>query len=179
MSKNQNIEIFRETMAVCMPKFIGEEEIQKLDKMNFFEAPASLKYHGAEFGGLFRHSLEVTKQLLKLTEQCRLKWLRPESPYIVGMFHDLCKTDNYKFINASWQWNDNRTLSGHGDKSVIMLQQLILQKLTEEEILCIRWHMGAFDEKDKWDLYGAAIEQYPNVLYTHTADMIAARISKI
>ena len=36
--------------------------------------------------------------------------------------------------------------------------------------------MGAFDEKENWNSYGRACTQFPNVLYTHTADMIAARI---
>ena len=50
-------------------------------------------------------------------------------------------------------------------------------KLTDEEIACIRWHMGAFEKDPKmWDYYSRAIEIYPNVLYTHTADMIASRI---
>lgn len=48
--------------------------------------------------------------------------------------------------------------------------------LTEEEMLCIRWHMGAFDDKEHWNNYGRACTAYPNVLYTHTADMIAARV---
>lgn len=48
--------------------------------------------------------------------------------------------------------------------------------LTEEERLCIRWHMGAFDDKENWNCYGAAIEEYPNVLWTHTADMVASRV---
>lgn len=48
--------------------------------------------------------------------------------------------------------------------------------LTEEERLCIRWHMGAFDNKENWNCYGAAIEEYPNVLWTHTADMVASRV---
>lgn len=44
------------------------------------------------------------------------------------------------------------------------------------EMLCIRWHMGAFDDKENWNSYGRAVTNFPNVLYTHTADMIAARI---
>ena len=48
--------------------------------------------------------------------------------------------------------------------------------LTEEEMLCIRWHMGAFDDKENWNSYGRSVTLFPNVLYTHTADMIAARI---
>ena len=52
-------------------------------------------------------------------------------------------------------------------------------KLTDEEIACIRWHMGAFDEKENWKHYSYAVSQYPNVLYTHTADMIASQIHNI
>lgn len=62
----------------------------------------------------------------------------------------------------------------NGDKSVMMLQQHM--QLTDEELLCIRWHMGAFDDKSMWNNYGQAVAQFPNVLYTHTADMVAARI---
>lgn len=36
---------------------------------------------------------------------------------------------------------------------------------------------GAYETDPKlWEYYGRAIEKYPNVLYTHTADMIASRI---
>ena len=80
--------------------FMGERSrfgitSKKLDEIGFFTAPASTKYHGAYEGGLFDHSLETAKQLVMLTDQIGLKWERPESPYIVGMFHDLCKCDNY------------------------------------------------------------------------------------
>ena len=66
---------------------------------------------------------------------------------------------------------------GHGDKSVIIAQHLL--PLTEEEVLCIRWHMGAYDDQKVWDNLGAAIEKYPNVLFTHTADMIASKVVKV
>ena len=65
-------------------------------------------------------------------------------------------------------------LPGHGEKSVIMLQQHM--NLTDEEMLCIRWHMGAFDDKEHWNSYGRSVTHFPNVLYTHTADMVAAHI---
>ena len=44
------------------------------------------------------------------------------------------------------------------------------------EMLCIRWHMGFADDKENWNCYGAAIEKYQNVLWTHTADMVASRV---
>ena len=51
-----------------------------------------------------------------------------------------------------------------------------LGKLTEEEVACIRYHMGAFTDKELWNDYTAAVRKYPNVLWTHTADMIASHI---
>ena len=78
--------------------------------------------------------------------------------------------------------HSDQILTGHGDKSVILAQKLIAQTkegfpfLTEEEMLCIRWHMGAFDDRSNWNAYDCAIAQENNVLYTHMADMIASQI---
>lgn len=161
-----------------------------LIKNGFFTAPASTKHHGAYEGGLFDHSYNVTKALVELTEKNNLKWQDPRSPYIVGMFHDLCKIDNYKMIvndpgkemfggeikgrTFIIEYNNDFLIPGHGDKSVMYLASHI--KLTEEEVMCIRWHMGAFDEKLNWKFYSAAVGKYPNVLWTHQADMIASQI---
>lgn len=151
------------------------QHYERLYLMDFFTAPASIKYHGAYEGGLFDHSLAVAEELVNLTEKLGLTWKRPESPYIVGMFHDLCKTDDYRKKFGSWGYNDETLLPGHGEKSVIMVQRFIT--LTPEEIACIRWHMGAYETNtDLWNYYGRAVEQWPNVLYTHTADMIASKI---
>ena len=82
--------------------------------------------------------------------------------------------DNCYFDNCTFEYNNDLLLDGHGEKSVIMLQRYM--NLTEEEMLCIRWHMGAFDEKENWRRYTKAVEAYPTVLYTHTADMVASQI---
>lgn len=151
-----------------------------LDIEGFFTAPASTKYHGAYEGGLFDHSLQTAKELVDLTQKLGLEWERPESPYIVGMYHDFCKCDNYVWDieTDSYKYNPDIIIPGHGEKSIIMLQKYI--SLTDEEIACIRWHMGAYEKDPKmWEYYGKAIEQYPNVLYTHTADMIASKIRGI
>lgn len=147
----------------------------------FFYAPASTKFHGAHEGGLFKHSLSVTAHLLDLTEKCRLKWSNLRSPYIVGMFHDLCKIDQYRPIKLGetlgWEYNLNTLLKGHGDKSVMLLSQFYT--LTEEEIMCIRYHMGAFTDKSEWNDYTRAVNRYPNVLWTHTADMLASHVEGV
>lgn len=150
----------------------------ELDRLEFFTVPASTKYHGAYVGGLFDHSLLVAKTLVELTEKLGLVWERPESPYIVGMFHDLCKCDNYATDTETgkYVYNPEIIIPDHGAKSVIMLQKYC--PLTDEEIACIRWHMGAYETDTKmWEYYGRAVERYPNVLFTHTADMIASKCS--
>ncbi|MCM1234475.1 MAG: hypothetical protein NC489_30615 [Ruminococcus flavefaciens] len=155
--------------------FVNSDMVKDLQEKGFFIAPASIKYHGAYEGALFDHSYEVAKALVNLTRKLELPWERSRSPFIVGMFHDLCKMDDYiKSEDGVWEKRKDPILPGHGEKSVILLQKYM--ELTEEEIICIRWHMGAFDVKENWNLYGAACTRYPNVLYTHTADMIAARI---
>lgn len=175
-TKQERIEKFRKLFSAVYPAEVHERLCDELDSMHFFDAPASTKYHGNYGGGLFDHSYEVTTALLKLTDQLNLHWQRPESPYLVGMLHDLCKADQYQYDGFSREWTHkkNLVLNGHGDKSVILAQTLV--DLTDEEILCIRWHMGAYDDKENWNNLGAAIEQYPNVLYSHTADMIASRV---
>ena len=151
--------------------------VTDLDAMGFFKAPASIRYHGSYSGGLFDHSFSVTSALVSLTERLGLKWSRPESPYIVGMFHDLCKTQSYEHDPDSDEWFHRKDpmMPDHGALSIILAQRMIT--LTDEEIACIRWHMGAF-EKDPvmWNHYSNAIESFPNVLYTHPADMIASKI---
>lgn len=170
--RDNNIKIYDEFMPLS-----ARISVEALDDIGFFTAPASTKYHGSYEGGLFEHSLEVTKQLLELTEKLGLKWERPKSPYIVGMYHDLCKCDNYVWDaeTGKYVFNKDILIPGHGDKSVIMVSKHI--DLTYEEICCIRWHMGAYETDTKmWGYYGNAVAEYPNVLYTHTADMIAAKI---
>jgi hypothetical protein len=181
------IKAFEEMMG----KHLSAAFIDWLKENGFFTAPASRNHHGNYEGGLFDHSYAVAEQLKQLTKVNRLKWEHPRSPLVVGMFHDLCKIDTYtiavdnpgvemfgsevKGRTYVIEYNDDDLLlDGHGDKSVMYLAQHM--KLTPEEVMCIRWHMGAFDEKHNWKYYTAAVKKYPNVLWTHTADMIASQI---
>lgn len=170
---------------------IGNNKLMDYLEDNFFTAPASTKYHGAYEGGLFDHSAQVFFRLKELTEKNDLEWQRPESPFIIGMFHDLCKCDQYIKADGAitngdtliygdglyhYEFNKNTILKGHGSKSVMILSQFI--NLTEEEMLCIRFHMGAY-EKDEWPEYDAAIRKYENVLWTSHADMLASKVDDV
>ena len=162
-----------------------------IENGGFLTAPASTKYHGAEEGGLYVHSKQVFLRLAELTEENDLVWQRPESPFIIGFFHDFCKCDQYikvpddpeVILNAGgkalyqdkfhYEYNTKTMLKGHGSKSVMILSQFL--PLTEEEMLCIRYHMGAY-EKEEWTEFDMAISKYPNVLWTHMADMLASKV---
>ncbi len=190
LTTNRRIELF----DGLMKDKISSEFYNWLIKNGFFTQAASTKYHGAYEGGLFDHSYEVTQVLLDMTQRLNLKWTRPESPYIVGMFHDLCKIDNYQTIidepgeimmgtdnvkgrEIHFEYNPNCILTGHADKSIMLLSQFI--NLTEEELLCIRFHMGAYEGQDQWDNYDKAIRKYETVLFTHTADMYTSKVKDV
>lgn len=160
-----------------MGDLVSDEFRTELINRGFFTAPASTKYHGSYEGGLFDHSFAVAEWLVELSEKNGLIWLENRSPYIVGMFHDLCKMDNYVAEMDGYKYNDAPLLRGHGDKSVMMLAEHM--RLTEEEILCIRYHMGAFTEKEEWRDYTRAVNKYATVLWTHHADMLASHVEGV
>lgn len=156
-----------------------------LNSGGFFTAPASTKFHGAYEGGLYDHSWAVARKLEEITECMGLKWQREESPFIVGMFHDLCKCDQYtekkpglglEYEEPVYEYNDHLLLDGHGAKSVMILSQFM--RLTEEEMLCIRYHMGAY-EIDDWKGFDLAIKKYETVFWTHAADQLASKVCGI
>lgn len=157
-----------------------------LESTDFFEAPASSKFHSNFIGGLAKHSLNVYKILKDL---CYLYYPTcPKSTIIIcGLFHDLCKTNFYKIdyrnvkIDGVWKQQAYYAIEdsfpiGHGEKSVILLQQMF--KLTNEEILAIRWHMGGFDNSIKGgEIAGVtAINKSKLVTLLQTADMISSNI---
>lgn len=77
-----------------------------------------------------------------------------------------------------------KLFSGHGEVSIILTQQFLQShirapQLTNEEIACIMYHMGAFTDQKEWNYYTNAVRTYPNVLWTHTADMVASQIKGI
>ena len=169
-----------DTLIEFMGEHINSEIVWELKQRGFFIAPASINHHGQYEGALFDHSYEVAKALVNMTEKLGLKWENERSPYIVGMFHDLCKMDNYKATPKGeypYEYNNDTLLKGHGVKSVMLLSQFY--SLTTEEIACVTYHMGAFTPKEEWRDFTGAVNKYPNVLWTHTADMIASHVEGV
>ena len=180
---------FKETVT----PIVGEACAEMMEYKGFLTAPASKGHHSNYEGGLFDHSVEVALQLQSLTDKLCLVWEAEDSAFRVGIIHDLCKIDTYKKVvdkpeiisldfglevcipeEFHYEWDNSPIIKGHGDKSVIYALNWGCP-LTEEEIACITYHMGAY-ETDRWDAFSNAIKRFPNVLYTHTADMIADKI---
>lgn len=159
------------------------------NKSDFFTAPASTRYHNAFEGGLLRHSLNVYKCLVAYLERGRVKDMykleaSAETAAIVALLHDLCKVNIYRVSyrnsknDKTGQWekvpfyeiHDNLPY-GHGEKSVYMISGFM--RLTREEAMAIRWHMGFSGTEDK-NTIGRALEKYPLAFALSVADMEAS-----
>lgn len=156
-----------------------EKLISMLEKSDFFIAPASTKYHDSCEGGLLQHSLNVYDNLLNGEVHNKLYTI--ETITIVSLLHDICKIGFYKkemrntkkdgkWIEVPYYTIEDLLPLGHGEKSVIMLQEFI--KLTSDEILAINAHMGGFD--DRKYIIGSAFEICPLAVYLHIADLKAS-----
>ncbi len=159
------------------------------NKSDFFTCPASTRYHNAFEGGLLRHSLNVYKCLCAYMERQRVReeygvTASDETIAVVALLHDVCKVNFYRtsYRNAknekTGQWEKvpyyeiHDTLPyGHGEKSVYMVSGFI--RLTREEAMAIRWHMGFSGTEDK-NQVGRALEMFPLAFALSVADMEAS-----
>lgn len=133
-----------------------------------------------------------------------------ESIAICGLLHDICKVNVYqkepknrktydpeKVAAAEfWQvkhdvlgdyiWEtvmgykfEDSLPYGHGEKSVYIISGFM--RLTREEAMAIRWHMGFSDSDFKGGGYnvGNAFEKYPLAVLTHVADLQATYLDEV
>lgn len=167
----------------------ADKLLEFLEKSDYFTAPASTRFHGAYEGGLLRHSLNVYECLVAYLERDRVKEqyklnVSDETAAVVALLHDLCKVNFYtvSYRNSknekTGQWEKvpyysiNDTLPyGHGEKSVYMISGFM--RLSREEAMAIRWHMGFSGVEDK-NTIGAALEKYPLAFALSVADMEAS-----
>ena len=85
---NLTLETKKSIMADFFCHVGGSRLLDWLEKEGYYEAPASMKHRNTYAGSLFDHSLQVTYDLIQLTEKLDLKWEREESPAVVGMLQD-------------------------------------------------------------------------------------------
>lgn len=71
---------------------------------------------------------------------------------------------------------DDKIPYGHGEKSVMMIENYISLKPIER--YAIRWHMGFTEPKELYNTLTAAIEKYPLILALHEADLEASYLTE-
>ena len=159
------------------------------NKSDFFTAPASARYHGAYVGGLCQHSVNVFRCLEDYLARPRVREIYGlsydmESAAIVALLHDVCKIGCYRAgtrnvkDEATGKWEkvptfffEDKLPYGHGEKSVYIVNGFI--RLTREEAMAIRWHMGFSGTEDPRTV-GQALQKYPLAFALATADMEAS-----
>lgn len=155
------------------------------ESCDFFVAPASSKHNGAYEGGLCEHSIQVYDCLKDYLERSKVTYeyglsYPEETIAITALLHDLCKINifdiNYNTIKnennetekiASFEYHDTLPY-GHGEKSVYIINNYM--RLTREEAMAIRWHMG-FSGCENKNTIRSALKMYPLALAVHIADM--------
>ena len=177
-------EEFRSIVAAYITRDGISETMDHLERTDFYTAPASTKYHDSEEGGLVKHSIKVFKCLLEITSG---KGFDKESLAIVALFHDFCKIGFYtveyrntkdergQWIKVPFYGVKDLMPFGHGEKSVFMVLQYM--KLSAEEAMAIRWHMGGFEPKESYGTMSEAYGQFPLAVYLHMADLMATYVA--
>lgn len=166
----------------------SKELIEWLNASDFFTAPASTKFHGNYSGGLCEHSLNVYNNLKMLIDIYLPDEEVPDDTVAVcALLHDLCKVHCYKpgtrnvkengswVSKATWEFDERFPAGDHADKSIIIIQQFM--KLTADEILAIRAHMGGFDTAVKGNggqFVSKIFERSKLALLLHLADMASS-----
>lgn len=192
-----DIERFESLLLSCNRDGM-DKLLEFIRKSDFYIAPASTRFHNCHEGGLLEHSLNVYDCLCAKKAsgiwQSVLDQIPEESLILIPLLHDLCKTYTYEIeyknkkvysdhgkksdSNGRFDWEtvpgftvNDRFPYGHGEKSVMMIEQFI--KLSPAERYAIRWHMGFTEPKENWNTLSAALRVYPLILAVHEADLEA------
>ena len=187
-----NYQFIFETEAKTAINRNGLDDLLKyLHSTDFFTAPASTKYHGAEEYGLVKHSLAVYENFWKIAPVFGYDHSKEndESAAIVTLFHDVCKADFYsigyrntkddetgKWIKAPYYTIDEKLPYGsHGAKSMYIVS--IFMRLKAAEAIAIHHHMGAYNN-GTYENPGKAYDYYKLAWLLHVADEAATYIDK-
>ena len=200
MANQKDIEKFEQLLQECNREGM-DKVIAFLRSSDFYKAPASSRYHSCHEGGLLEHSLNVYECLNNKVNDTVWSGVMGDvgrdTIIISALLHDICKANYYtveyknkkiysdygKKVDAAgrYDWEtvpgytvDDTHPLGHGECSVIMLQQFI--KLKPIKLYAIRFHMGFTEPKDMYNTLGNAIKKYPFILAIHEADLEATHL---
>ena len=180
-------------MALCKEKYGEKAEsiclpvIRWLETTDFFEAPASTRYHEPYPGGLVEHTLRVYNNMVELLKIAPFNACNVADATLCVLVHDWCKIGLYKrdFRNVknpqTGVWEQvpiyqkveyNPVPLGHGAASLYMAQRFFHMPM--ELATAVRWHMGEYHlaNEERSELH-TANEYHPLVLLIQFADRLA------
>jgi len=192
----ENMEQFKSLIKSITRKGADIEGLlDKLERSDFYTAPASTKYHGAYPGGLVDHSLCVYYNLKSLVENKHLtEVISEDSIKIVALLHDLDKMNKYTTYMRNvppsetcptWTKEENYKTKdaselfiygNHEQNSEFMARHFI--PLTVEESTAILHHMGSMAWDSAKDNISLVYDKYPLAMLLYVADMISTYIEK-
>ena len=166
-----------------------------IESSDFFTAPASTRFHLSSPGGLLEHSLHVFERVKAICANeatITLGFNEPsmETIAVCGLLHDICKANFYAVEmrnrkNDQGRWEqypfyvvDDKLPYGHGEKSVYIISGFM--RLSREEAMAIRWHMGFSDNDFQGGGYsvGNAFDKFPLAVLLHIADLQATYLDE-
>lgn len=166
-----------------------------IESSDFFTAPASTRFHLSSPGGLLEHSLHVFERMKAIcaneaTITPGFNEPSMETIAICGLLHDICKANFYAVEmrnrkNDQGRWEqypfyvvDDELPYGHGEKSVYIISGFM--RLSREEAMAIRWHMGFSDNDFQGGGYsvGNAFDKFPLAVLLHIADLQATYLDE-
>lgn len=148
-----------------------------METAGFFTAPASARHHLNISGGLCRHTINVAMNASDLCNIPAFMNVDTKEAMVAALLHDLCKIGKYRAgDNGKYTYDDTRLL-GHGEESALIALRFI--SLTHNELLAIRWHMGAYSGEQDWNTLGKAYDACPLAMLLHFADMMATYCDEV
>lgn len=166
-----------------------------IESSDFFTAPASTRFHLSSPGGLLEHILHVFERMKAIcaneaTITPGFNEPSMETIAVCGLLHDICKANFYAVEmrnrkNDQGRWEqypfyvvDDKLPYGHGEKSVYIISGFM--RLSREEAMAIRWHMGFADNDFRGGGYsvGNAFEKFPLAVLLHIADLQATYLDE-
>ena len=166
-----------------------------IESSDFFTAPASTRFHLSSPGGLLEHSLHVFERMKAIcaneaTITPGFNEPSMETIAVCGLLHDICKANFYAVEmrnrkNDQGRWEqypfyvvDDKLPYGHCEKSVYIISGFM--RLSREEAMAIRWHMGFSDNDFQGGGYsvGNAFDKFPLAVLLHIADLQATYLDE-
>lgn len=153
---------------------------------DFYTCPASSMYHESYHGGLLLHTLNVVSCIVDLHEISAFSNVPIENAILVALVHDWCKIGLYESYNrnvkndvtgkwekvVAYRRKDPILPLGHGVSSMYLARSYF--KLSAEESLAIRWHMGEYNvAPNEMNELHKANERYPLVQLIQFADRLS------